>query len=405
MTPTPAGRTVEFEGKTHLFPADATDDEIRQALGGAPPIPGTERLGGSPPPAAKPPNAILKDAQTAESTNSGGIPHHAGFGSPEANAGIAALSMLPAAAAAPVATGVGLAAGYGAQRGAKALGLPEPVPTLAGLAGGLLGGHVPLPAALERLAPMLMRGMGSAAAAEGSAAPSFIERLFGRLPEPRAQRISLPEQFGAEATPREAPEFSSIPAAGRGLPSGRMVGTGEPTPAPAPVVRPPLWRGLTDVPESPVQTPPPSNSGTPRLPSGRIPGGSPRENVVQPAIQKPSAAPIANPTSVRGLPSQAKTIAEQLADEMERSGTAPAAPKQPVATKEAYAGGARIKRADSAGSLADAFKEAKIPASDLDNMSDADWQAVAQRQGHDWPKTKLAQQKLIRDTKAAMEAK
>lgn len=39
MTPAPAGRTVQFEGKTHQFPSDATDDEIRSALDSSSPAP------------------------------------------------------------------------------------------------------------------------------------------------------------------------------------------------------------------------------------------------------------------------------------------------------------------------------------------------------------------------------
>jgi len=44
MTPAAQGRTVQLDGVTHQFPADATDDEIRQALGGGkPPLPDPRR--------------------------------------------------------------------------------------------------------------------------------------------------------------------------------------------------------------------------------------------------------------------------------------------------------------------------------------------------------------------------
>lgn len=73
---------------------------------------------------------------------------------------------------------------------------------------------------------------------EGNLVPG--ELPSGRRPGPapikpgevREPRVPLPEQYGAEPSPRPVTEFESIPG---GLPSGRTVGTGEPrTPTPPP---------------------------------------------------------------------------------------------------------------------------------------------------------------------------
>jgi hypothetical protein len=104
---------------------------------------------------------------------------------------------------------------------------------------------------------------------------------------------------------------------------------------------------------------------------------------------------------------RANPSARDLADEMVRSGTAtpemlkPPAEQEssaPVVDREAYAGGAREKRGDSASSLAGLLHEAQIDSTDIPNIEPDQWKALAARQSLDWPKTTLARRKLIRDT-------
>jgi hypothetical protein len=265
--------------------------------------------------------------------------------------------------------------------------------------------------------------------------------------------LSLRPRTNVPVSPSAPPEFESIPQTE--TPSGRKPGTGEPKAAPAPpATRVPLWQRIqaASTPQSPPEF---SSIPQTQLPSGRIPGvAQPGLNIDVSAAPKPStpellnglarslagkdyaklaaddqqavqniasrisnppaAAPSSAPAAAAPAPAPANgttPIAQQLFEEAQKSGTVPAGVKPgqqfggtPPADVEGIKANARTQRASSANTFAGTFHQFGIASSDLPNITMAQWDQIAKAQGLEFPTTKAAQAKLIRDTTNQLRA-
>lgn len=334
----------------------------------------------------------------------------------EGGAKTAAPLAIPAAIAAPAVTLSGAVVGAGAQTGGEklttALGGSPDTARLVGDVAGAAGGMSTSP---FRGIPM-SRGFG--AAVDGLKAAVLEAPLIGKplragidamrhsfadaggfTPRPAMRPIEdrTPIWQDNQPAPAPPPLVAQRPAGG-GLPSGRVPGTGEPNraPQPAPFARSPIWdRGQVASNQEPFM--PPQRPPAPVLPSGRVPGtGEPRTPPPtppstripiwqnnQPQISVPEFTPqrpIA-PQEPRPIQQQAAPInqppgrgalAQQLRNEMQRSGTLPA--EVPPAAPHDFAA---APRAAKAAELGRALHEGGISSEDARLMDQGDWHMLS----------------------------
>lgn len=213
MSPQP--RIVNLDGVKHTFPSDATDDEIRQALGGPNPsvsretVPGMEQLGGTPP---KPPiapfapggSAVPNELKPEDQQDNSFWTSPKGLirtGLREAGQGIAAMTRPTTdeklGAASQVVRGIGKAA----LPVAIPLAVANPVAAVGTLAGGAIGG-----AATGAAARALDAGPGAQALAEdagsivggglggkaGGAISRGVKQSFNLKPDVAIEKIWRP---------------------------------------------------------------------------------------------------------------------------------------------------------------------------------------------------------------------
>jgi len=174
-------------------------------------------------------------------------------------------------------------------------------------------------------------------------------------------------------------------------------------PAPAPYYTPPAGLDTSAV---PVST---STAVLPEAFESASLRGPVRPPLAQPGAATPPAA-SAPPASVPPASGSSASTARQLFDAQKASGTIPAdlepggqIPGPPEKPPEIFQEKARATRASSAQTMADMASQ--IPAEDRANMSTQDWGTVAKAAGVEFPTTKAAQTKLIRDTLKALGVK
>lgn len=200
-----------------------------------------------------------------------------------------------------------------------------------------------IPSVIDHFLPAPIRVMGRVLA-NPSTDPKTASvlsriRLQSPLEPPPGGRAPVWEGK-TEPTPRQPPEFNPPNTAPwrRGMPSGRMVGTGEPAPAPARMIRLSLPQQF-EVQPTPREVP--EFSSLPgELPSGRVPGSPSRtsapqwESPVAPAPAQPPTGPVVSGNTVTAR--NARTMARFIQD----NGIDPA--KMDDATWQALAKGLKV---------------------------------------------------------------
>jgi hypothetical protein len=320
MTPAPAGRTVQFEGKTHQFPADATDDEIRQALDSSsassnPQFQKNQQIIANREAQQPQGSALSRFGKGLYDSTIGAIPEtlktigsvplsilpgetgaaaretlNRNIVQPQANqfrairamgpvsmkdvpeiAGRTLAGVLPMAG--PMAAGIGEKAGSGDLAGAAGTAVGVALPAAAAevpvsrLRSPITMGEARLPSKIGGIPIQVGPGMALPYAAARAVSGMRLRSPLEPLPAPPTGsftgsrfQLTAPHQLFPEAPPEPPPDY--LPATG-------------PEP-PAPITRNPPWRGISP-PEAKVPEQPVAPSVPPSLPSGRVPGtGTPK---------------------------------------------------------------------------------------------------------------------------------
>lgn len=254
-------KRVNFEGKTYMFPDDATDEEISSSLTSSTPHqtagtgPTGPRLKGTPsgfdnsfmgtlsgdvaglPIAAY--NVVRHPINTFAGTMEGlaNLPSDLVTDISQGNFGKLGARALEMGLTAP---GLGSMAEEAGLRSPVALGPSRFVEPISSMLMRRAEPIMPLP--LKMASRMVREAMSEEPTRAG-----LLRRLELRSPITPPTRVPLHEQAGITITPRN--DYSPIEPIRGQLPSGRTVG---PT-APAPIAsRAPIWQGLPDVPKSPL---------------------------------------------------------------------------------------------------------------------------------------------------------
>lgn len=140
------------------------------------------------------------------------------------------------------------------------------------------------------------------------------------------------------------------------------------------------------------------NPAPPAIPTPNAGGGRP----IRPPVNLPPAEPPAPP----------QAIAQKLFEEMRSNGDIPpeAKPGEPIGgsvpvNPEPFVEKARALRGTGAEKLAQAFHDFQIPSTDLSNIDPPQWNAVARSLGVDFPASRAAQLKLIKEVGKALRLK
>lgn len=202
-----------------------------------------------------------------------------------------------------------------------------------------------------------------------------------KLPEVARQEMES-SQGVTRGTLPPAPESPTVRGPVRPPVSGQPV----PAPAPAPAAAPPA--------PAPVNSPPPPNN------LAQV-AAEAQAATLEPPGATPPAPSAAEPVSPMARPAP-RSIAQQLFDEAEKSGTIPAGtkPGEPIGgtepqNPEAFQQRARSKRATDADTIAQMFHEVEIPSGKLGQVSMDQWRQVAAKAGIEFPKTATAVRKLV----------
>lgn len=227
MSPSPQMKTVEFEGVRHQFPADASDDEIRQALesGSKPKSPqdiisaiprGTKLSDMAPSQFSKNFGTFKQGLRDVRSGQVGHGIHEMISGA----ASEAATGALPFMAANPFATAAGFGTGLPAGAAAKGIsrglgaseGASEAIGDVAGLTAGSFGTQISPPGLPSRA------GIGGFLRGAWQAAKDipFIGKLL-RIPEGAAKGYR--EAVGPKIQPKYEP-YPDRPKGGLARPAG-----------------------------------------------------------------------------------------------------------------------------------------------------------------------------------------